>query len=197
MTHRAIRAGTAGVILIIGLIGIGVPIPAVAGELAADYEAVISERRGLERRRADYESAVAKLARRQRAISTELLKCIGKHYEPGVWEPRLDDLERGADRLETLRETLARLRVDLNRVRDRMEARRRTIEETHRRKGPGSAYESEFRRYMADLRTDYLDRIESELFAGYEDYVSGVREYIGTLTTMMDNCESRRTPSLE
>ncbi len=192
MTHRAILSSTAGAILILWLMGLGPAASARAGDLAADYEELISERKGLERRRADYESAVAKLARRQRKISTELLKCIGRHYEPGVWEPRLDDLEDGAARLESIREALARLRVDLNRVRDEMEERRRAIETSHRRKGPGSAYEAEFRQYMTDLRTEYLDRIETELFAGYDGYVTGVREYIGMLTTMMDNCESRR-----
>ncbi len=179
------------------------PLPvSVAGSLQEDYQVVVKKRRDLEKKRMDYERRLEAVSAEMRQVTKELNDCIyktrmralekRKHkiYESwrNIWESRLKEAEMARRSAEEVRRSLKQLWRDLSDTRKRFEERRQKIENQHTYKGPGTPYEREFRAYMADMETAYFDRIEKELFAGYDEYLKGARGYVKLLTNSLQMC---------
>ena len=176
--------------------------PAVAGTLQEDYKAVEAKRRALEKKRMDYENRQEAVSAEMQQVTKELNDCIyetrmkalekRKHkiYESWrtIWESRLKEAEMARRSAEEVRRSLTRLWRDLSDVRKKFEDMRREIEQKHTYKGPGTAYEREFRAYMKRMEENYFDRIENELFAGYDEYLNGARGYLKLLSNSLQMC---------
>ena len=173
-----------------------------AGSLQEDYRAVVEKRKALEKQREDYERRQEALSAELQQVTESLNECIyktrmealkkRKHkiYESWrtIWESRLKEAEMARRSAEEVRRSLTQLWRDLSEVRQKYESMRQDIESRHTFKGPGTAYEREFRSYMAELEKNYFDRIENELFAGYEEYLNGAKGYLNLLSTSLKTC---------
>lgn len=173
-----------------------------AGTLQEDYREVVEKRQTLEKERAEYERRQQALSSDLQQITKDLNHCIyetrmralekRKHkiYESWrtIWESRLKEAEIARRSAEEVRRSLTQLWRELSEVRGKFEALRQEIENRHTRKGPGTPYEEEFRGYMASLESNYFDRIENELFAGYDEYLNGARGYLRLLSNSLEMC---------
>lgn len=165
-------------------------LPAFAASLQEDYRAFEIQRQSLEEKRRGYESRIAALSSQVKSLNMIFFQCVSPK-EPDYWEAKIAEVKRIRDDLETERKVLSTLRKQVNEVGRRLERRRQEIEETHTRKGPGTPYEADFRRYMADLSEAYFQPMENRLFAGYDAYLSGVDYYIEYLKESVGPCLKR------
>ena len=161
-----------------------------AASLQEDYRAFEARRQSLEETRRGYETRLATLASQVKSLNIVFFQCVSPK-EPDYWEGKIAEVKRIRDDLETERKVLSTLRKQVNEVGRRLEQRRQEIEETHTRKGPGTPYEADFRRYMADLSEEYFQPMENRLFAGYDAYLSGVDYYIEYLKESVGPCLKR------
>lgn len=173
-----------------------------AGTLQEDYKAVVEKRRDLEKKRIDYEKRQDNISVEMNQITKDLNECIyetrkkalkkRKHkiYESWrmIWESRLKEAEMARRSMEEARRSMVQLWREIGEVRKQFENRRQDIENRHTYKGPGTAYEKEFRAYMEEMEQQYFKRIENELFDGYEEYLRGARGYLNLLTNSLDMC---------
>lgn len=176
---------------------------AAAGTLQEDYKATEAKRRALEKKRMDYENRQQSVSSEMQKITKDLNDCIyetrmkalekrkTKIYESWrtIWESRLKEAEIARRNAEEVRRSLTHLWRDLSDVRKKFETLRQEIEKKHTYKGPGAAYEKEFRSYMESMEKNYFDRIESELFTGYEEYLNGARGYLKLLANSLQMCQ--------
>ncbi len=175
------RWGTAA--LVISLLG-GV---AWAGSLRDDYRAVVVQRQQLEKQRSQYEVRIKEIKAEQRKLTLALYKCVTQRSDP-EWSARLRAAQDRDRELEAERARLGDLRVSLDSARADLEAQRADIEAKYRGKPKGADYEGEFRSYMADLRSDYFGRIESDLFSGYEAYIEGIEAHVDEIEAAVAEC---------
>lgn len=174
----------------------------VAGTLQEDYQKVVAKRQALEQERRDYEQRQQALSSELQQVTKDLNDCIyetrmralkkRKHkiYESWrtIWESRLKEAEVARRSAEEVRRSLTQLWRDLSKVREKFEALRQEIENRHTYKGPGTPYEEEFRSYMESMENNYFDRVENELFAGYDEYLNGARGYLRLLANSLKMC---------
>jgi chromosome segregation ATPase len=174
-----------------------------AGELQEDYRKLEAKRQKLEDKRREYENKVKELSARLDDVSAELNNCIyearrntlktqsQKVYEKWrvMWESRLKEAEVARETSEKERRMLLNLWKELSEPREAFENTRAEIEKRHTNKEPGSAYETEFREYMAELEKTYFSRIEGELFTGYDDYLVGAEGYLKFLKNSLELCK--------
>ena len=159
------------------------------GSLREDYGKFVRKRQQLEKQRRQFEVKIKALKLEQRKLSLELYKCVTKKQED-FWTNRLNEVQVESDKLESRRLALAPLRKDLNSVRQKVENVRVEVERRHRKKTKGSNYEIEFRQYMKDLDEQYLMRIETELFSGYQEYFSEIENHISFLKNSVGQCDN-------
>ncbi len=180
--------------------------PVHAATLQEEYRALENRREKLEKQRRDYEERLKLLTEHLDDVAENLNDCVYKTrletlklkeqriYQNWrlIWESRLKEAEVARKTTEEERRKLIQLWRELGEVRRKFEQRRMEIERTHTHKGPGSAYEQEFRQYMENMRTAYLDRIKNQLFQGYEDYLNGAEGYLMFLKGSLELCLSNK-----
>lgn len=159
-------------------------------ELAAEYQQLVTQRQKLEQKRREYEASIASLSSQIRSLNMVFFQCVSLK-EKEFWETRINETNRAKDQLEVQRKELAVLRNRIDAARKTLEKRRREIEASHTRKGPGTPYETEFRTYMAALESDYFQPLQDQLFDGYEQYGQAVRSYIDLLKDSVSRCMKR------
>lgn len=161
-----------------------------AASLQEDYRAFEAQRQALEEKRRGIESRIAALSSQVKSLNMVFFQCVSPK-EPDYWEDKIAEAKRIRDDLETERLEMSKLRKQINQDGKRLEMRRREIEETHTRKGPGTPYETDFRQYMAALSNEYFLPMESRLFAGYQKYLEGVENYVAFLKDSVSRCMKR------
>jgi len=180
--NRAVRSFLTAWILI------ALVAPASAGSLRDDYRSFVVQRQALEKQRSGYVVKIKTLAEAQRKATFLLYKCVTSR-RGNQWAALLETVKARSDGLEAERMRINDMRKTLDSVRQALEQRRVNIEESHRRKGEGTPYETAFRQYMADLEETYFQRIKAELFAGYEAYLAHMSEHIDFLEAAFARCK--------
>ena len=160
---------------------------AQAGSLRDDYRAFVVKRQSLEKKRSEYAVKIKGLTREQRRLTFSLYKCVTTR-RGGEWAALLEEAQAQSDKLEEERGAVNAIRESIDSVRRSLEEQRVQIENSHRRKGEGTSYETAFRQYMADLEKTYFDRIKAELFAGYEAYMRHINAHIAYLEDAVARC---------
>lgn len=177
---------------------------AVAGELIADNRALEKKRSELEQQRAEYEKKLKALTDTLEKTASQLNDCVyqtrlktlkSKHqqfYENWrkIWESRLREAEIARKSAEEERRRIIKLWRELGKVREQLEARRQAIEKQFEGNRQDPEYESQFRQYMNQMRTEYFQKIEKQLFSGYESYLEGAKGYLRFLKNSLDLCRS-------
>jgi len=166
------------------------PVHSSAASLQEDYRAFEIQRQSLEETRRAYETRLTALASQVKSLNIVFFQCVSPK-EPDYWEGKIAEVKQIRDDLETERKVLSTLRKQINKEARRLERRRQEIEKTHTRKGPGTPYEADFRKYMAELSEEYFQPLEDRLFAGYDAYLSGVDYYIEFLKQSVTPCLKR------
>lgn len=175
-----------------------------AQDLKKDYRAIEKRREDIERKRAEYEQRLEELTDQLNKVAGELNNCIyntrmktlnarqRKIYESWriIWESRLNEAEFAREAVETERRELRVLWQELGAERLKYENHRVDIERNYENRVRDQEYENQFRAYMADISKNYLDRIENELFIGYEDYLTQADGYLVFLTNSLDLCNN-------
>jgi len=182
------RKKLVGCLVCILTVSFGLPVS--AGTLEEDHTALELKRKALEKTRMDYEVRLRTLSAKRYGLSLDLNKCVADKNIPS-WEDRLEEAKTEGDRLERERADLVKLRIELDRVRNDNETRRAAIESKYRGKPRGEPYETELRQYMENLQTDYFDRIEKELFYGYQEYLASVENFLQFLEKFIEECRMR------
>jgi DNA repair exonuclease SbcCD ATPase subunit len=157
------------------------------GSLRDDYRSVVVTRQQLEKQRSQYEVRIKEIKAEQRKLTLALYKCVTRQSDPD-WSARLRAAQDRDRELEAERSRLGDLRVSLDSARAALETRRAAIEEKYRGKPKGADYEADFRAYMDALRADYFDRIESDLFSGYEAYINGIEAHVAEIEAAAAEC---------
>lgn len=174
-----------------------------AGQLQDDYQKVVEKRRDLEHKRKIYEEKLDVSSGKMKEISGQLNDCIYKTrlaalkakkknmYENWrlLWESRLKEIEITRKSAEKERGIIIRIWRKLENVRRDLENKRTAVEKKHRATKDSITYESEFRNYMSELEEKYFTVIETELFEGYEDYLTGVHGYTKFLNNSLELCK--------
>ncbi len=184
---RIMTAGALGVLLAVGVHGL------CSASLRDDYRDLVVKRQALENKRAEYVANIRDLKATQRKLTFELYQCVIKRGGD-AWRDRLKAVQARSDALEEERIRLTKLRIDLDKVRKTLEARRAQIEKKHVRKTEGSPYETAFRKYMDDLETRYFAPIENDLFTGYSQFSSDIQKLIAFLKTSVQDCNAGKAP---
>ncbi len=158
-----------------------------AGSLREDYRKSVIRRQQIEKIRSRYETDLRTLSSERHKLNLVLYKCVSKNRGDG-WESRLEEEGETRDLLEAERFKLVGLRKDLDNERRKFEEMRVAIEGKYKGKRRGKEYEAEFREYMELMDEKYFTRVETELFNGYETYLSGVKNYLEFLKKSVAEC---------
>ncbi len=181
----SLRLGIALFILISGFASF-----AFAGPLQDEYKVLEQKRVELEQKRKNYETRLNSLIHKKKSITMVFYQCISKK-DKAYWEENLTMAQKKLDNMENERATLVTLRKKLNKIRKKLENERVDIEARHTFKGPGSPYETEFRKYMKKLESEYFALLEKELFPGYNSYLTKLENYISFLKKTIKPCIRR------
>ncbi len=176
------------IIAVFGILAILAPF-AEGGTLREDYRDFVVRRQDLEKERSRYQARINTLKSEQRKLTLDLYKCVVKSGR-AEWAQKLDDAQARSDRLEEMRKNLNALRIELGEIRETLENERAAIERRHKRKGPGTEYEKEFRDYMRKLEEQYFQSISVKLFAGYEEYISVISSHTSALMKDIEACSA-------
>ena len=177
---------------------------ASAGTLQSDYADLEARRKALEDQRRVYEKQLQNQAEAVNRVADDLNNCVyetrmealqmkqHKVYQTWrrIWESRLKEAEVVRKSSEEERRDLIQTWRELDEVRQALEAKRVEIERSHTRKGPGSPYETAFRKYMTELENQYFKRLENELFEGYRTYLDGAKGYLMFMKGSLSICEN-------
>ncbi len=155
--------------------------------LRDDYKRLEGKRKRIEKERKTYETELRRLSSKRYGLSLAVNKCVAQNNEVG-WDSYLEEAKTKKEKSERQRLDLVELRKKLDLARSEFESIRSSIEKKYRGGRRGEPYEIEFRKYMEDLDTQYLDRVDPELFAGYESYLAGVGGYIVFLERFRNEC---------
>lgn len=158
-----------------------------AGTLNQDNKAVEKKRQTLEEQRSSYENRLKKLSVRRQAMDKSLAQCFSKHWKSD-WKPVIAASKTKNDDLKAQRLQLDQNRIELSQVRQELENHRVRIEENFKNKARGANYETQFRNYLKDFEVKYFQRIEAELFVGYQDYIIKFEKYLKFLENSTKEC---------
>lgn len=148
-----------------------------------------NKRQILEGRQKDYENQLAVLTSQRHDRELAFSKCASQKWRV-FWDPRRKDAEAARQSLEEKRRDLMTLRNELNSLGRDLELTRFQIERKRRDKPSGFDYETEFRQYLGKV-DGYFDRLDTELFYGYGEYLTGIQAYISFVGSSGQLCEKR------
>jgi uncharacterized protein (DUF3084 family) len=164
--------------------------------LQEEYSLLEDRLRSLEKQQSQYFTEFKELEAQNKNLQLGFVKCTNQGVWRVLFESRRVSAEEERKKLETERKSLFEFRGQIEKKRRELNALRREIERTHLEKGPNSPYEIAFRTYMDQMQTDYLDRVEYELFYGYDQYKIGIQAYHEIVKSAIDMCEKGRVDKL-
>lgn len=153
-----------------------------AQSLQSEYKEMERSRKKLEKQRKYYEQQLNTLNIEAQDLRRQIAGC----------EDRLKKIGQAADKLETQRAAIGKMRTELDKKRLGIEQARIGIEKKYSDKSHGSEYEEEFRKYMDDVHNEYMIPVETQLLRHYEQYLSGFENYILMLRTAVQSCKGSK-----
>lgn len=126
---------------------------------------------------------------RRRSAERDHRRCANGAWQV-FWQPRIEQGEKARRELEDQNAKLVQLRAALRKEKADLDNRRGQIERSHSDKAEDSAYEQEFRRYLADFENLY-DKESDVLLEGYREYINGIAAYVDFINTSAQFCRDR------
>lgn len=166
--------------------------PVASASLADDYRELVRKRQSLETQREAYEASLIQLSRQKKNLTTVFFQCISRQPQSD-WEEKIERAKAFNEEIESMRQAMNEKREHIYRMGAEMEALRQKIEAEHTNKGPGTAYETEFRDYMEALDQTYFNALSEELFGGYEAFLERIKANIAFLKECVGQCMARKS----
>ena len=156
-----------------------------------EWQEVVKQSRHLAETYRVLETKIAALELKLRVLERDFVGCSSGTYRVFLKatgriadaEAERGELEKQNLRLRELNETLRAKNFELN-------AERASIEEKYRGRARGTTYDVEFREFMVNYHTNYVNKFELFLIPGYQSYAHGIELYMEVIHGSNEACKS-------